>query len=92
MNAIQPHPDYSPNDAGVMCHDYLNKRLPAATYLIRCSFIAPFEGVVEQVMVRAATAYAARCEARRLRPDLPHRIHLHLIYDSREEGLGPEVF
>lgn len=75
-----------------MSHDYLNKRLPAATYEYRCSFIAPFLGVVEQVVVRAATAHAARCEAKRLHPDLPYRVHLFLIPMSRDEGLGSEVF
>lgn len=92
MNSIQPHPDYSPNDAGVMSHEYLNKRLPPATFEYRCSFIAPFLGVVEQVIVRAATAHAARCEAKRLHPDLPYRVHLFLIPKSREEGLPLEVF
>lgn len=92
MNAIQPHPDHSPNDAGAMSHDYLNKRLPAATYLYDCWFIRPFEGVVQHVQVRAERPYAARREAQRLFPDLPYRVVTKQRPDSREEGLGPEVF
>ena len=93
MNAIQPHPDYSPNDAGAMSHDYLNKRLPAATYLFRVSFIQAFEGVVKATDVRADSPFNARAEAVRLYPEFrAHRAHIKRIPDSRDEGLPLEVF
>ena len=93
MNAIQPHPDYSPNDAGAMSHDYLNKRLPAATYLFRVTFIRAYEGVVKSTDVRADSPFNARAEAYRVCPEYrDYRVHIKLIPDSREEGLPLEVF
>lgn len=93
MNSIQPHPDYSPNDAGAMSHDYLNKRLPPATYLFRVSFIQAFEGVTKQLDVRAEGPWLARAEAVRLYPEYrAHRVHIKRLADSREEGLPLEVF
>ena len=93
MNAIQPHPDYNAGDAGVMCHDYLNKRLPAATYLFRVTFIVAYVGIVKSTDVRADCPFNARAEAYRVCPEYrDHRVHIKRIPDSREEGLGPEVF
>jgi hypothetical protein len=92
MNSIQPHPDYNA-EPGAMSHDYLNKRLPAATYLFRVTFIQAFEGVVKATDVRAEGPWLARAEAVRLYPEYrDHRVHIKRLADSREEGLGPEVF
>lgn len=92
MNNIQPHPDYNA-EPGAMSHDYLNKRLPAATYLFRVSFIFAYVGVVKVTDVRAEGPFTARAEAYRVCPEYRgYRVHIKRLADSREEGLPLEVF
>ena len=76
-----------------MSHDYLNKRLPAATYLFRVTFIQAYEGIVKSTDVRADSPFNARAEAYRVCPEYrDYRVHIKRIPDSRDEGLPLEVF
>jgi hypothetical protein len=48
---------------------------------------------VKSTDVRADSPFNARAEAYRVCPEYrDHRVYIKRIPDSREEGLGPEVF